>query len=423
MTVLRKILFKIKKTGFRGVPLNFRTLSTVAGIVLGVAALTASFNFSETARKEILKSIEGMTNDLVFIRNLSISGKSSKKAKESVSESFHDEDSRIKNLITGKNAELLTESINELDGASPVIKDTFTIMLPHVKRNRFSLLGVNSEFSNIFRIRFFKGRFFYPYEELSNKRLCIISKDTALEIFGREKVIGKYLSLYDTELKIIGIIDDFENTPFIDKTNIVITPYSTFINLTGKSDIPHFLVTRLKKDSDNTLAIAKIETVLMRNRNEKLFKIWDQNHYIEKRKQMARTVEWLVTSISFLILFVASISCSNIMILSVNQRTQEIGIRRAVGATKIDILGMFLFEGFILMTAGGLLGIIGGFFLTSEILKPLPTLISSYKGWQFDFTAFSVIRTLGVLFLIAFISSLIPAWHAAKLDPAQALRQ
>ena len=137
---------------------------------------------------------------------------------------------------------------------------------------------------------------------------------------------------------------------------------------------------------------------------------------------MVSTIEWLVTSISVLILLVACISCSNIMVLSVNQRKHEIGIRRAVGATKIDILGLFLFEGFLLITAGGVLGIIGGFFLTQEILKPLPDLISTYKGWDFHFTTFAVIRTLGVLFFMAFLSSLIPSWHAAKLDPVQALR-
>ena len=110
------------------------------------------------------------------------------------------------------------------------------------------------------------------------------------------------------------------------------------------------------------------------------------------------------------------------MVVSVNERSSEIGLRLAIGATPVEILGMFLFEGFVLILTAGCLGIVAGYFLTQGILKPLPTMIPDYEGWEFTFSAMALIKTMTLLIIAAFLGGFLPAWKACRMEPIQALR-
>ena len=420
MTVLRTILNYLNAISPNRVFFNLRTLSTLLGIVLGVAALTASFNFCDTAKKEILKSIEGMTANILAIRNnpdgSSIKPKQPEKEASSGLLRLQYEASPH---LTLDDAHVLKNNVVEISSLTTAIQTVIT----NSGNLLLNLNGVTEEFQRVMGIRMSSGRFFYPHEDATANRVCVLTGETAKEVFGNNPACGKFLSLYDCNLLVIGVIGQFENTPFFDPSNSVFIPYNTFCRLTERPDSPDLILAALKPGADTSKVSQKAESLLHRACKNKKYKLWDQKIFIEKKKQMASTVEWLVTSISLLILLVACISCSNIMVLSVNQRRQEIGIRRAIGATKADILGMFLLEGFILISIGGILGIIGGFFLTQEILRPLPNLITSYRGWNFQFTSLAVLKVLAVLFVMAFLSSLVPSWHASTMDPVEALRR
>ena len=401
-------------------PFNLRTLSTLLGIMLGVAALTASFNFCDTTKKEIYKSIEGMTSNVIAIKN-NVQGMevNPKKTPSNIS----DIQSARNSALTLKDADILSRHVDEISHVTPALKTMVSALIPGSKGNLFSIYGVNPEFETILRATPREGRFFYPYENSCSKRVCLVTEDIAKNIFNNQSACGKTLTLYDVDLRIIGVLKPFENTPFFEASNSVFLPYHTFMRLTDHSDSPDFIILNLKPGADNRRAVGHIDNLLNRAGNCKSYTIWDQRIFIEKKKQMASTIEWLVNSISLLILLVACVSCSNIMVLAVNQRRQEIGVRRALGATRADILGLFLFEGFLLIFLGGMLGIGAAYFLTQGILQSLPNLISTCKGYDFQFTAFAVIKVLGVLCVMAAFSSLIPAWHASKMDPVEALRR
>jgi putative ABC transport system permease protein len=231
------------------------------------------------------------------------------------------------------------------------------------------------------------------------------------------------MRLFNAEFRIVGVVSDVEPCPFFRIQGGVLIPYETMLHMIEAPDAAQLIGIRLSPGAHPAPALARIESVLMRNRQEPFFESWQQNAYIETQKRVVRTIEWLLSSIAFLTLLTACIGCMNILVVSVNERTREIGLRMAVGASQARILFMFLMEGFRIMAAGGALGIVGGYFLTIHILRPLPNLITGYKGWTFTFSGESVWKAMVVLTISAFLACLLPAWRAARLDPSRALRR
>ncbi|MFP4381793.1 MAG: ABC transporter permease [Candidatus Sumerlaeia bacterium] len=388
--------------------MRLRILSTIIGVMAGVASLVACFNFSATARREILRDIQNLSPNLIFFRSTAAPTTS------------NDQQSgfEIDEVKT------IQREIPEIRGISPVIQDRSFYPTPDgpTRYRRMLVLGVWPEFPQVLEITIARGRFFAPLEQEEGKRVCVLSAEAAERLFPDGVEPGDNVRLYNAEFLVVGIASDIEPCPFFRVKGSVLIPQATLTALKERDDLPQLIGLRLTPNTPQDLIVQRIESILMRQRELPTFESWEQSAYIETQKRVVRTIEWLLSSIAFLTLLTACIGCMNIMVVSVNERTREIGLRMAVGATQFQILRMFLLEGFRIMAAGGVLGVIGGYFLTDRILKPLPQLITGYQGWTFTFTGEAVWKAVGVLALCAFLASLLPAWRAASLDPSRALR-
>lgn len=383
--------------------MKLRTLSTSLGIILGIAALTACFNFTEAARREILKSVDGLNSSLMVVKN-----KFDTQKKMSPT-----------SPLTSHDLEILLKTFPSLEqGASLKIRYS---AVPPIIYQTFSVIGADQALFSILRIKCL-GRYFTDYENQKAERVCLLGKKTKLKFFGKRNPLGKFIKLWNTDFRIIGIIESSDKTPYADPMESFFIPYKTLNMVMNAEDFPDMLLFKRKENALSPDFSENIRGVLNRNRSDQNFEIWDQSELISKKKKTVLIIEWLVNSIPLLILFVACISSANILIVTVTERTKEIGLRIALGATQKDILFMFLKEGLILFAVAGGIGLILGYYLTLWFVKPLPALISGYQSWTFTFSLSSVIKSLIVLFLSALVSSLVPAVKAARLEPSIALR-
>lgn len=383
--------------------MKLRTLSTSLGIILGIAALTACFNFTETAKREILKTVDGLNSSLLVVKN------------------WIDPQNKLSQSspLTSYDLEILLKSFPSLEKGSSLKIRYSTI--PPILNQTFSIIGSDPALFSILRMKC-SGRYFTDYENQKTERVCLIGKKAKLKFFSKKNPVGRFVKIWNTDFLIIGVIDSSDKTPYADPMESFFIPYKTLNMVTNAEDFPDMLLCKRKDNMFSSDYSENIKGLLNRNRPGQNFEIWDQSELISKKKKTVLIIEWLVNSIPLLILFVACISSANILIVTVTERTREIGLRMALGATQKDILFMFLKEGLILFGVAGAIGLVLGYYLTLWFVKPLPTLISGYQTWTFSFSMASVYKSMIVLFVSALVSSLVPAIKAARLEPSMALR-
>lgn len=388
---------------------KFRTLATVIGVALGTASLTAGFNFSKTAQQELMKEIKGFRTDLVTWRNIPFQpGQDREEGKTTAKP------------LTSKAARELISAVPEFTACTTVQQSGFRFEAG----NRFlPLYGVDAGFIQALALSLSQGRDMAPLEVFRGRPVCVIGHDIAVLMFQHpENALGHVITVLNQEVVIIGVIGKDHPGSLIDAENGVFMPFTGFRNLTSLPDRPGILVCRVKSLEHAEAALEKANRTLNRIHRTDQFSGFLQKEIIEKQTKMIETIDWLIKSISLLTLLVACIGCSNIMIVAANERVREIGLRMALGASKLRIMVLFLTEGILLIFSGGITGIVGGYFLTLELLEPLPRLISGYRHWEFRFYGESIFKSLAVLFVTAVLSSLVPAWRAASKEPSQALR-
>jgi putative ABC transport system permease protein len=285
------------------------------------------------------------------------------------------------------------------------------------------LVGTDRALRDILNITMHSGRFWSAHHEKTSRRVCVLGKAAARRVFGNANAAGRFLELYGHLFEVAGVIGACDRSPFLDAENAVFLPHDVSVRAAGKADVSDFLLLSHRDAADSDALERRIRAFFAEIPGGENVTLWNQNEFIRKKKQMIRMTALLVNSIPFLILFVACISCSNILVISVRERTHEIGLRIALGATRSDILFQFIHESLLLFAVAGILGGGIGYVLTEWFLKPLPGIIPGYRGFTFAFSNESLFRALGILFVSALLSSLLPAARAANLDPGTALRE
>lgn len=382
--------------------MKIRTITSGIGIIVGIAALVACFNFTETAEKEILKTVAGLNTSLVIIKN-------NINPQNSISKKFP---------LTSFDLELLRKISFIENGSSLKIRHS---TFPPLHKQMFPVIGASSEIFEILKMKY-TGRIFSKFDDHNATSICVIGQSAKQKIFSKKNAIGNYIKIFNTDFLVIGIITTSDKTPYNDVLESIIIPYNTLNKVNNYDDFPEMFFLKHTENIQTANFSESIKNFLKSYKPDQAFEIWDQSELIAKKKKTVRIIEWLVNSIPLLILFVASINAANMMIVIVNERTREIGLRIAMGATQNNILFMFLKEGMVLFLISGGIGIILGYFVTVWFVTPLPGLISGYKNWTFSFSILSVIKSIFVLFIAAVFSSLIPAIKSARLEPSIALR-
>jgi putative ABC transport system permease protein len=398
------LAFKISYDAVRSNKL--RSVLTTLGIIIGVAAVITLVALTQGAKKIIEEQLTNLGGNSLIVN----SGK--RAGTGAVSRS------NIKNPLTAADADAI-RNLGIVTHISPTI-DTATTVVSGNHNWFTTLVGVSTDFININDWFPDQGNFFNQKDVLSGARVCVIGKTVANKLFGYQNPIGETLRVNNNSFKIIGVMTPIGLTPIgKDQDDVILMPYSTLQKrIMGVTHVENIAVS-VKSPKDVPLAQAEI-TKLLRQRHKIRpdmvddFYVKTQLTIIDRIFTISKIMTILLGSIASISLIVGGIGIMNIMLVSVRERTREIGIRMAVGAKQSDILIQFLIEAVLISIGGGLIGIIVG-IAGSKVS-------SSFTNWPAVISFSSILIAFGFAAAVGIFFGIYPARKASKLDPIEALR-
>ncbi|MDY0028044.1 MAG: ABC transporter permease, partial [Candidatus Humimicrobiaceae bacterium] len=265
-----------------------------------------------------------------------------------------------------------------------------------------------------------KGNFFKKSDVTNASNVAVIGKTTAKKLFGKIEPIGKIIRIDGKNFKVIGILEARGADMFgIDQDDIIIIPVTTALNKLYGLDSYNMIIAQSASDKDINAATEEIRSILRKHRNIKFgekedFMIQSQTQILDVISAVTGIFTVVIASIAGISLLVGGIGIMNIMLVSVTERTREIGIRKAIGAKNRDILVQFLVESTVLSVTGGILGILFAIFVS--------TILNTFTPLKTSITAQPVIIAIVFSTIIGLFFGIYPAMRAAKLNPIDALR-
>ncbi len=399
------LFWTVLKVALRSLVANkLRTLLSMLGIIIGVGAVISMLALGAGAQKQVLDSIQSMGTNMLIVRpgQAGIRG---------VARGSQEN-------LTLLDAEALLNEVPEVSQAAPVVSGS--AQLKYFNRN--SLTNLTGTAVTYFAIRNFeveRGRPFSEGEVNTRSRVAVLGPVTVENLFGDEEPLEKTIKVNGMNFKVVGILKAKGDQGWFSPDDQIMIPYTTAMKQVLGVDYLREIDLYIDKDADINEAQAKAEAVLRKTHRiqegaEDDFYIRNQAEYIETASNFSRVFTILLGSIASISLLVGGIGIMNIMLVTVTERTREIGVRKAIGAKNKDILTQFLLESLLLSSIGGLIGVFGGIAAAMIIdqVTEFPTIIQLHS----IILAFSFAVAVGVFF------GFYPANRAAQLDPIDALR-
>lgn len=378
---------------------KLRSFLTMLGIIIGIASVICVVALGEGSQEKILSSIRAIGTNTINI----YPGKNFGDLRAGKVKSLSVDDSRILGMQ------------NYLDYSTPNTSTSGVITYKNLSLNaNLRGGGVNSLAVNGIEIQ--TGRSFEVSDIANSSSVVIIDQNTKNSFFKDEDPLGKNIFFNQKPLKIIGIAKEDENA-FGGSDNLrLYAPFSTVINkITGDRHI-HSITVKVKDDTNAQLAEEAIVSILTQKHGKKDFFTRNSDTIKKTVESTMATMRLLISSIALISLIVGGIGVMNIMLVSVSERTKEIGIRMAIGAKEGDILIQFLIEAIILCIIGGIIGLLTAY--------SFGYLFNSLSGnFYMKFSTMPAIIALMSSCLVGTIFGYLPAKNASKLNPIDALLQ
>ncbi len=376
---------------------RLRTFLTMLGIIIGIASVVSVVALGTGSQQAILKNIASMGTNTIDIRPGS---------------GFGDRHSGRVRTLTANDAEAL-QNLPYVDSVTPSISTSVTIRYTNLAVTA-SVQGVGPEYFRVRGYELAQGQYFDSDSVDALAQEAVIDDNTRKELFPDESAIGKIIFLGRLPVRIIGVTEPKESAfGNSDSLNIWI-PHSTVSGrMVGQSYLDSISV-RIAETAPSNAAEQGIITLLkMRHGTEDFFTI-NTDTIRENIEKTTATMTLLISAIAVISLVVGGIGVMNIMLVSVTERTKEIGVRMAVGARQNDILRQFLIEAVLVCLCGGVIGVSLA-YLIGVIFA------STGSSFQMVYSTSSIVAAFGCSTLIGILFGFLPARNAAKLDPVDAL--
>lgn len=386
---------------------KMRALLTMLGIVIGVGAVILMVAIGQGATKQIEDTVQGLgTNMLVVTPGATSTGGVSQGA-----QSF--------NRLTIEDADRLREQGYLLAAVSPIVMTRSQIVGGQGNWRAF-ILGVDTDYQVIRDWPVETGVFFDQNDVRATRKVAVLGQTVATSLFGDNDPVGQQVRIRNVPFTVVGVLAAKGQTAGgDDQDDIVLAPYTTVRNrLSGHQFIPQILVSTFSPDEidagqEEVRAIMRDSHGLSGNQADD-FTVRNQSELAQTAAQTTQVMTLLLSAIAGISLLVGGIGIMNIMLVSVTERTREIGLRMALGARGGDILVQFLVESVVLCLAGGLIGVgvgVGGGFI-----------LGSFTGWAIAISPLTVLIALAFAGSVGVFFGFYPARRAASLDPIDALR-
>lgn len=404
----------VAETALGGLKANrSRSALTILGIVIGITAIMVVMSVGTGAENLILNQIQGIGATSVFVEP-GREPKGPSDFSEAFTDSLKDREVEAVRRLTGSGLKDLT----------PMIMLAATVAQQRETR-RSNILGAGPLLFETLNLEPADGAFYTEDSVRERASVAVIGSDVKEELFGLSDAVGQRIKIKNTSFRVVGVIEPKGQVSFFNVDDSVFVPHTTAqAYLTGTSHYQAIWVRAQSEDVVDTL-VEDIERTLRQLHNisdpdKDDFHVTTQEDALETVGVITTALQAMLVSIAAISLVVGGIGIMNIMLVSVTERTREIGLRKALGARNKDILRQFLFEAILLTMIGGAVGVAFGAalsYLAAQILSRTVVL-----SWEFTFPFSAMVLGLGVAGGVGLVFGLYPARQAARKSPMEALR-
>ncbi len=382
----------------------FRALLTMLGIIIGVGAVITMVALGTGAQRAIDEQMAALGGDILSIQSSSW---------------FSRGVARDQQTLTTDDAKSLATGSVHLSDVVPEINSRFQMKYGNKNLN-LSTIGTTPNYSSVHGFTLAQGRFLSAADEAARSRVVVLGSEIPAMIEAdAAALIGQRLQIRSISFQIIGVFESKGGSGWRNPDDDIWIPLSTAqFRVTG-NEFVQTISAKVRDTSTVPMAMLEIERVLRREHGvlpgkDNDFAIMNRKQFAESRQEATQVFTYLLAGIAGVSLIVGGIGIMNIMLVTVTERTREIGVRKAMGATKGNILLQFLVESTILCLLGGLVGLALG--------ASASALLAKYAGWQTMVTASSAMMAFGFSAAVGMTFGIWPAKRAAALDPIDALR-
>ncbi|MEK9147010.1 MAG: ABC transporter permease [Patescibacteria group bacterium] len=378
---------------------KLRSGLTALGIVIGVASVILLISIGSGLRNYITGQFEQLGSNLLFV----IPGQ--------IGAGGRGPGGATINKLTTKHVERIKREVKDLDGVVPTMQQFTTIKYRNLTLENVTIVGSTEEFAQVVNRPVTSGEFFDKSQAQSGKKVAAVGKTIVDELFQGENPIAKKIDIKGQKYTVVGTLKEQGSTFGFDQDNTVVIPFIAAQKQFGTTQVNNIYA---KAENQESVARVRgeIETALLKDLEEEDFSVMTAEQTLSTIQGILGAISVSLAGIAAISLLVGGIGVSNIMLVSVTERTREIGLRKAVGARSTDILSQFLTEAVALTVLGGIIGLILASVATLIIARFIPATI----------TVWSIIISFGFSTLVGVVFGVAPAIRAARLEPIVALR-
>jgi len=373
-----------------------RSILTMLGVIIGVSAVISAVAFAQGSTKNITSQIQGMGTNLIQIN---VFGRGSNRSVSSAQlKKFADQNS------------------DTISGIAPQITSTVTVKAGSKSMSTTTMLGTTPEYESI-KSRYVQsgGRFLLSYDVDYKQKVALVGTAVVNTLYGGQNPVGKTIKINGEVFNVVGVLEGISSGQASTDDDYIIIPVSVAQRLSKMAAIRNFYVQAANPENVNTV-IDKLDAFLLKIYNSsRMFNVVSQEQMLSTLSSVTGSMMMVLGGIAAISLVVGGIGIMNIMLVSVTERTREIGIRKAIGAKRKNILLQFLIEAAMITGIGGLMGILIGVAFIKVIIGGFKLVPEVYSiPWMS--VSFGISLVVGVVF------GMFPAIKASRLNPIEALR-
>jgi len=399
------VLQKIILNSFEALKENkLRSALTMLGMVIGVSAVILLVSVGTGAKRYITSEFESLGTNIIIVQP----GRTDKKT------SMGPPVTSSKGKLTLQDVDVLEKKASTLSAVTGVMFGATSVKNEYSTLN-INLLGCNEQFIKIFNMQISTGNFISREEDESGRRVVVLGHNVKKNLFGSEEALGKLVKVNESEHRVIGVVKETGDKLGFNVDEMIFIPTKSALRLFNTDKLFGIRAAGKSRSGLDDSVYEVTEYLKERRNGEEDFTIVTQVTMLESMNTILNMLTYALAAIAFISMLVGGIGIMNIMLVSVTERTREIGIRRAVGARRSDILKQFLIEAVVISLSSGTLGILISLLITSILYLIFPGFDMRPPFWILP-PAFFLSLFTGVVFGVW------PARKASHIQTIDALR-
>jgi len=378
---------------------KIRSFLTMLGVIIGVMSVTVLMGIGQGATSSVTDSIAEMGTNMLSVtiqtRRVGFGSRNNRNQRSA----------GARGTVILKTEDVLSLKDNEyIQYVSPTVSGSLTAKAGSTNTSA-SIMGVYPDYASIVNTELASGRYIIDADVSNRSAVCVVGQELATDLFGNTNVVGNTLHVDGRRFRIVGVLDE-ENTQLI-------MPFTLAQRMLDSTSITSFYVSATDSTTVGRAESAVSSFLYKKYQNDSTYSIMNQEAILETMEEMTGMLTTMLGGIAGISLLVGGIGIMNIMLVSVTERTREIGIRKAIGAKRRNILMQFLIESIVLSGMGGVLGLILGYVVMAVFEK--------YLGMEVAASVSVAQLALGFSMFVGIVFGIYPANKASKLKPIDAL--